>query len=56
VACESGGRRPVPLHFRLWSADSPWFVSENEEVKAIVGESLRPLLRHCVGHAEGEVL
>ena len=21
VACESGGRRPVPLHFRLWSAD-----------------------------------
>ena len=23
VACESGGRRPIPLHFRLWSADSP---------------------------------
>ncbi|MGN0853898.1 MAG: hypothetical protein ACI4R9_00065 [Kiritimatiellia bacterium] len=22
VACESGGRRPIPLHFRLWSADS----------------------------------
>ena len=20
VACESGGRRPIPLHFRLWSA------------------------------------
>ena len=38
VACESGGRRPIPLHFRLWSADSPGFVSENEEVKAIVGE------------------
>jgi len=38
VACESGGRRPVPLHFRLWSADSPGFVSENEEVKAIVDE------------------
>ena len=36
VACESGGRRPVPLHFRLWSSDSPKFVSENEEVKAIV--------------------
>ena len=36
VACESGGRRPVPLHFRLWSAGSPGFVSENEEVKAIV--------------------
>ena len=27
VACESGGRRPIPLHFRLWSADSPGFVS-----------------------------
>lgn len=38
VACESGGRRPVPLHFRLWSADSPGIVSENEEVKAIVDE------------------
>ena len=36
VACESGGRRPVPLHFRMWSAGSPGFVSENEEVKAIV--------------------
>ena len=33
-----GGRRPIPLHFRLWSADSPGFVSENEEVKAIVDE------------------
>jgi hypothetical protein len=38
VACESGGRRPVPLHFRLWSADSPGFVSENEEVKAVEDE------------------
>lgn len=36
VACESGGRRPTPLHFRLWSADSPGFVSENEEVENIV--------------------
>ena len=36
VACESGGRRPIPLHFRLWSAGSPGFVSENEEVKAVV--------------------
>ena len=33
VACESGGRRPIPLRFRLWSADSPGLVSENEEVK-----------------------
>ena len=36
VACQSGGRRPIPLHFKLWSADSPEFVSENEEVKDIV--------------------
>jgi len=36
VACESGGRRPVPLHFRLWSADSPGFVSENDEVEGVV--------------------
>jgi len=36
VACESGGRRPIPLHFRLWSVDSPGFVSENEEVRCIV--------------------
>jgi hypothetical protein len=36
VACQSGGRRPIPLHFKLWSADSPKFVSENEEVKDIV--------------------
>ena len=36
VACESGGRKPIPLHFRLWSADSPGFVSENDEVQGIV--------------------
>lgn len=36
VACESGGRRPIPLHFRLWSAVSPGFASENEEAKSIV--------------------
>ena len=42
VACESGGRRPIPLHFRLWSADSPGFVSENDEVEGIV----RAISRH----------
>lgn len=41
VACESGGRRPIPLHFRLWSADSPGFVSENEDVKSIVDGIIR---------------
>ncbi len=42
VACESGGRRPVPLHFRLWSTDSPRFVSENDEVENVV----RAISRH----------
>jgi len=42
VACESGGRRPIPLHFRLWSAESPGFVSENDEVESIV----RTISRH----------
>jgi hypothetical protein len=36
VACESGGRRPIPLHFRLWSAESPGFASENDEVESVV--------------------
>ena len=48
VACESGGRRPIPLHFRLWSADSPGFVSENEEVKAIVDEITRHTKRRGI--------
>ena len=34
VACESGGRRPVPLHFRVWSAEAPGHVSENVEVES----------------------
>ena len=36
VACESGGRRPVPLHLRLWSAGAPGFKSENDEVEKVV--------------------
>ena len=48
VACESGGRRPIPLHFRLWSADSPGFVSENEEVKSIVDGITRHTKRRGV--------
>ena len=36
IACESGGRRPVPLHFKLWSAESPGFISENDEVQNVV--------------------
>jgi len=36
VACESGGRRIVPLHLRLWSCDAPDFKSENDEIEQIV--------------------
>ena len=32
VACQSGGRRVVPLHLRLWSTLAPGFQSENEEI------------------------
>ncbi len=32
VACESGGRRVVPLHLRLWSTLAPGFKSENDEI------------------------
>ena len=32
VACESGGRRIVPLHLRLWSCSAPGFKSENDEI------------------------
>lgn len=42
VACESGGRRPVPLHFRLWSADSPGFTCEGDEV----GKAVDAIARH----------
>jgi hypothetical protein len=36
VACESGGRRIVPLHLRLWSCEAPGFTSENDEIAAVV--------------------
>ena len=48
VACESGGRRPVPLHFRLWSADSPGFVSEGDEVEKVVDEITRHTKRRGI--------
>ncbi len=37
VACESGGRRIVPLHLRLWSCESPGFTGENDQIKAVIG-------------------
>ena len=36
VACESGGRRPVPLHMRLWSTEADGFKSEFDEVRSVV--------------------
>ena len=37
VACESGGRRIVPLHLRLWSCESPGFTGENDQIKSVIG-------------------
>lgn len=37
VACESGGRRIVPLHLRLWSTLAPGFRSENDELFQTIG-------------------
>jgi len=36
VACEPERRRLIPLHLRLWSADAPDFVSENEQILGVV--------------------
>ncbi len=36
VACEPGQRRVTPLHLRLWSAEGPDFISENEELLRVV--------------------
>lgn len=36
VACESGARRIMPLHLRLWSCEAPGFKSENDEIARIV--------------------
>lgn len=35
VACESGGKKPIPLHLRFWSASAPGFESENKEVEKV---------------------
>lgn len=40
VACEPSTRRIVPLHQRLWSADSPDFVSENTQLLQVI-ETIR---------------
>jgi len=37
VACESGGRRVVPLHLRLWSCEAPGFTGENDQIKSVIG-------------------
>ena len=35
VACENGGRRPMPMHLRCWSPDAPGFTSENDELEKV---------------------
>lgn len=37
VACDNGGRRPIPLHLRFWSPDAPGFTSENDELENVFG-------------------
>ena len=37
VACENGGRRPMPMHLRFWSPDAPGFTSENDELEKVFG-------------------
>ena len=37
VACENGGRRPMPMHLRFWSPDAPSFTSENDELEKVFG-------------------
>jgi len=36
VACESGGRRIVPLHLRLWSCKAPGFTGENDQIISVI--------------------
>lgn len=36
VACESGGRRIMPLHLRLWSCEAPDFTGENDQIISVV--------------------
>jgi hypothetical protein len=36
VACESGGRRIVPLHLRLWSCEAPGFKGENAQIISVI--------------------
>lgn len=40
IACENGGRRVVPLQFRVWSAADPVYKGENDEIEKVV-DSIR---------------
>ena len=40
IACENGGRRVVPLQFRVWSAKDPGHTGENDEIEKVV-DSIR---------------
>jgi hypothetical protein len=48
IACESGGRRITPLHLRLWSCESPGFISENDEIKAVIDQVSRAAKRRGI--------
>ena len=40
IACENGGRRVVPLQFRVWSAKDPVHKGENDEIEKVI-DSIR---------------
>lgn len=44
VGCEPRKRRIIPLHQRLWSAEAPDFISENEQILTVVD-----MVREAVG-------
>lgn len=45
VACESGGRRPMPMHLRFWSPDAPGFTGENDELESVFDILVSAILR-----------
>ena len=45
TACENGGRRVVPLQFRVWSAKDPVYKNENDEIEKVV-DSIRAETKH----------
>jgi len=48
VACDNGGRRPIPLHLRFWSPDAPGFTSENDELENVFGTIIEACRRRGI--------